>query len=432
MVNWAAPEKMTSELTTAGTGPRTGAAAAPYTTPKMLTAAATGTAADQTPARREVVEGAAGMPALYGHAMAMGRRGTSPGTGASHRRSRCERSAAAASGTLLWLLWLAAARPSFWPQRARPAAWSNRQTGAIVIEAVGFPSEGATLRGLLFRPPHVPRPPVVIMAHGTSATIGMVADAYAEAFRESGLAVLLYDHRNLGASGGEPRQEINPWIQCRGYLHALDFVQELDGVDRDRIGLWGDSYSGGEVIVVGAADDRVTAIVAQVPVCGREPPALDPAREHLDAIRTTLLGGDVAGGPDDRVGPLPVVSADQLGTPSLLEPIQAFRWFIEHGGRHGSGWVNRVTRVVPATPVPYSPVLCAPFVTAPTLMMVAPEDEMIHADRDVARLAYELMPAPKQWHDIAGGHFGLLYRPSLLFDEATSVQTAFLHRWLSP
>lgn len=81
--------------------------------------------------------------------------------------------------------------------------------------------------------------------------------------------------------------------------------------------------------------------------------------------------------------------------------------------------------------MPYSPVLCAPFVVAPTLMMVAPNDEMIHADYEVSRLVYELMPEPKQWQDITGGHFGLLYHPSPLFDEASRAQTAFLERWLA-
>ena len=41
------------------------------------------------------------------------------------------------------------------------------------------------------------RLPIVIMAHGTSATVHMVADRYAEAFSRTGMAVLLYDHRNL-------------------------------------------------------------------------------------------------------------------------------------------------------------------------------------------------------------------------------------------
>src|SRR3989304_922836 len=117
-----------------------------------------------------------------------------------------------------------------------------------MIKEVEFPSEGATLRGLLFLPEsQTNRSPVVIMAHGTSATVFMVADRYAEVFCRAGLGVLLYDHRNFGRSEGEPRQEINPWIQCRGYLDAVKFAETLDGVDPERIALWGDSYTGGQV-----------------------------------------------------------------------------------------------------------------------------------------------------------------------------------------
>jgi pimeloyl-ACP methyl ester carboxylesterase len=301
-----------------------------------------------------------------------------------------------------------------------------------MIEHVEFPSENATLRGLLYRPESFAgeEPPVVVMAHGTSATIRMVADRYAEAFCRAGLAVLLYDHRNFGRSDGEPRQEINPWMQCRGYRDAMSFAETLGGVDPQRIALWGDSYSGGEVIVVGAIDERTKAIVAQVPVFGAELPTVEPSRETLDRIRFTLQQGDVRGSDETTEGPMPVVSSDQAGTPSLLKPIQAFRWFIDYGGRAGSRWVNAVTRVLPATPVPFQPALAAPFVTAPTLLMVAPDDEMMHADYAVARAAYESMPGPKQWYDIAGGHFGLLYWPSELFDEASRVQAEFLQRWL--
>jgi pimeloyl-ACP methyl ester carboxylesterase len=300
-----------------------------------------------------------------------------------------------------------------------------------MIKEVAFPSEGAMLRGLLFLPEsQSKRPPLVIMAHGTSATVTMVADKYAEAFSRAGLAVLLYDHRNFGRSEGEPRQEINPWIQCRGYRDALNFAERLDSIDPERIALWWDSYTGGQVIVVGAIEPRVKVIVAQVPVFGAEPSAVEPNTANFDLIKEALSRGDVGGSPETTVGPMPVVSSDQVGTPSLLKPIQAFRWFIDYGGRAGTRWDNRVTRVLPATPVPFHPTLCAPFVKAPTLLMVAPEDEMMHANYAVAKQAYELIPGPKQWYDIAGGHFGLLYFPSDLFDEASRVQTEFLKKWL--
>jgi dienelactone hydrolase len=64
-----------------------------------------------------------------------------------------------------------------------------------MIEAVEFPSEGALLRGRFYRPERPAPFPVVIMTHGTTATITMALDHYAEVFCHSGLAVLLYDHR---------------------------------------------------------------------------------------------------------------------------------------------------------------------------------------------------------------------------------------------
>ncbi len=86
---------------------------------------------------------------------------------------------------------------------------------------VTFSSEGADLRGWLYVPDSGPPWPLVVMAHGFSATRHMIADKYAEVFHAAGLAVLLYDHRGFGDSGGEPRLQINPWIQARGYRDAI-------------------------------------------------------------------------------------------------------------------------------------------------------------------------------------------------------------------
>lgn len=98
------------------------------------------------------------------------------------------------------------------------------------FETVEFPSQGAKLRGRLYRPSGTGLVPVVVMAHGTSATITMTAERYAEVFQAAGLAVLLYDHRNFGASGGEPRHEINPWIQARGFSDAITFLESVPGI----------------------------------------------------------------------------------------------------------------------------------------------------------------------------------------------------------
>ena len=49
----------------------------------------------------------------------------------------------------------------------------------------------------------------------------------------------------------------------------------------------------------------------------------------------------------------------------------------------------------------------------------------------VARIAYDLVPEPKEWMEIEGGHFGLLYYPSKLFDKASSAQCRFLRAHLA-
>ena len=76
------------------------------------------------------------------------------------------------------------------------------------------------------------------------------------------------------------------------------------------------------------------------------------------------------------------------------------------------------------------PFLCAPFVQAKVLLMVAPEDEMVHANCQVTRQAFDMMPTAKKWYDIADGHFGLLYHPGPRFDEASGVQAEYLRAQL--
>jgi uncharacterized protein len=202
-----------------------------------------------------------------------------------------------------------------------------------MFETVTFDSDGAQLRGRWYRPNACRSLPVVVMTHGFSATITMTADRYADVFCEAGLGVLLYDHRNLGASDGEPRYQINPWLQARGYRDAITHVTTMPGVDADRIALWGDSLSAAVALVVAGIDSRVAAVVAQVPATGRETAPADPTGELYDALRHTMLHGDISGGPQDTVGPLPVVSADQIHAPSLLQPISGAGAAVREGAR---------------------------------------------------------------------------------------------------
>ena len=298
-----------------------------------------------------------------------------------------------------------------------------------MFERVEFPSEGAMLRGRLYLPAERRRSACVVMAHGTSATITMAADDYARAFHAGGLGVLLYDHRNFGASDGEPRHEINPWIQARGYRDALAFLMNDARIDPTRVAIWGDSYAGMIALVSGAVVDDVAAIVAQIPACGERLSSAPGGGANADDLRRMFETGDPYANAT-QIGPLPVVSADQINAPSLLKPIQAFRWFMEYGGRHGSGWENRVTRVTPKGPCAFDAYQAAPLVRAPTLMMVGRDDEMVHCAREAQQAVFDRLLAPKTFAEIEGGHFGLLWAPGAIFERAARVQIDFLRAHL--
>ena len=291
---------------------------------------------------------------------------------------------------------------------------------------VTFGSEGAELSGWFYAPPADPPWPLVVMAHGFSATRHMVADRYAEALHAAGLAVLLYDHRGFGQSGGAPRLQVNSWLQARGYRDAITYGRAADGVDPRRIALWGDSFSGGVALAVAAIDGHVAALAVQVPAIGAELPPADPDGALYRAFARTICSGSIDPSGEEIQGPMPVVSDDQVRRPSALHPLTAYRWFIEYGGRLGAGWVNDITRARPTTPVPWHPGLCARHVSCPALFVVALQDEMPGATPAVSRAVYEQLAGPKEWLDVDGGHFGLLYFPSPEFERASSAQARFL------
>jgi uncharacterized protein len=108
--------------------------------------------------------------------------------------------------------------------------------------------------------------PCVVMAPGFAGTRDTIAlmDT-ARGLAAAGLAVVLFDYRGFGESGGSPRQLVSTSRQRRDYRAAIAAARQLPGVDPERIVLWGISYSGGHVVRVAAEDGHVAAVVALTP-----------------------------------------------------------------------------------------------------------------------------------------------------------------------
>ena len=106
----------------------------------------------------------------------------------------------------------------------------------------------------------------VVMAHGFSLTRHDGLPPYAERLTAAGAAVLVFDHRHLGDSGGQPRQRFRTGTQREDWRNAVSFARALPDVDAERIVLWGFSFSGGHAVETALADARIAATIALCPM----------------------------------------------------------------------------------------------------------------------------------------------------------------------
>jgi hypothetical protein len=121
------------------------------------------------------------------------------------------------------------------------------------------------LRGWLKLPDGPGPHPLVIMAHGFGGLKEWMIPEAADAFVAAGLAALAFDYRNFGDSDGMPRDEVDHVGQIADWQAAISFGATLPEIDPERIGLWGTSLGGRNVLIVGGLERRVRCVVAQVP-----------------------------------------------------------------------------------------------------------------------------------------------------------------------
>ena len=86
------------------------------------------------------------------------------------------------------------------------------------------------------------------------------------AFAAAGLAVLVFDYRHFGASGGEPRQLVDVGKQREDYHAAVRCARTLRGSIRSGSRCGGLPSAADTCIAVAAEDPRIAAVVAQVPL----------------------------------------------------------------------------------------------------------------------------------------------------------------------
>ena len=295
---------------------------------------------------------------------------------------------------------------------------------ALTRTEIRFRSGETECAGVLIRPGTTGAVPCVVLAHGFGALKEGGPVRVAERIAAEGFAGLAFDYRYFGESGGEPRQLLSARRQLEDWRAAIEHARTLDGVDADRIALWGSSYSGGHVMTLAAADSSIGAVIAQTP--------------HVDGFRTLLGLGlmdnlrlsyaalrDLAAAALERepqriaiVGP--PGSTGAMTTPDA-EPGYAAMY------DPGFEWRNEFTPREMATLPLYSPSRRAADIRCPLLVQVASADAI--APPGPAMEAARRAPRGELITYAGIGHFDIYRGESL--ERALQAQVDFLQRHLT-
>jgi dienelactone hydrolase len=136
----------------------------------------------------------------------------------------------------------------------------------ILIVKISFESHDATCHGLLYLPGEKESAaPCIVMATGFSATMDWILPDFAKKFAEKGFAVLTFDYRHFGESEGKPRQVIDIKKQRADLKNAIAFARNYEGIDKNKIALWGTSLGGSHVIEIASNDPGIFAVIGNMP-----------------------------------------------------------------------------------------------------------------------------------------------------------------------
>jgi pimeloyl-ACP methyl ester carboxylesterase len=285
---------------------------------------------------------------------------------------------------------------------------------------VTFQSGGERCAAWLYRPAGASA--CVVLAHGWTGVREQRLDAYAERFAAAGLAALVFDYRHFGASEGQPRSLLDISCQHADWRAAIAYARAVQGIDPERVALWGSSFSGGHVIEIAARDPRIAAVVAQVPFVDGLANLARLGRMH--ALRLTVQGlrdqlGALAGRP-----PHMVASVGPPGSLAMMNSPDAQPGFLALNPA-GLSWPNEAAARVTLRVATYRPIKKVARVRCPILFAVADDD--VVTPPDLAVKAAARAPRAELRH-YPGGHFDPYVGE--LFERVVTDQTEFLQRSL--
>jgi pimeloyl-ACP methyl ester carboxylesterase len=294
-----------------------------------------------------------------------------------------------------------------------------RGTG-MTREDIWFNSGSDRISAWLYRPATDNDTPLLVMAHGLGAVRTMRLDAYAKRFSAAGYACLVFDYRNFGDSEGQPRQLVDIGMQLQDWTAAVAYARTLSGIDKDRIGLWGTSFSGGHVIATAARLPGIAAVISQGPFTDSIA-SLRTLSPLTSARITALAVRDLIGA---RLGrpPVMVPTIGKPGEVALLSSPDAYPGYLKLLP-DGVPVRNEVAARIGITLTPYRPGRLAAKVTCPILFCVSEPDSVAPSGPTLRYAATAPRGEVKLYPE---GHFELYVDDA--FERAVADQLEFLDK----
>lgn len=221
---------------------------------------------------------------------------------------------------------------------------------------------GVECAAMLYRPAGAEdsRPCVVMGAGGTLTQSDGIPE-YAERFAAAGIAALTFDYRNWGDSDGEPRRLASVPRQLEDWRAAVELARGLPGIDPERIAIWGMSLGGGHALSTAAADPRIAAVIALVPMADGLAFSLS-TRVLRFTLRATM------GRVRRRFVTLPAAG------PAGAFPADSLASFERLAGPNG--WRNEIVTDLDYPMPLYRPYRCAARIDAPVLVQLGAHDRL--------------------------------------------------------
>jgi pimeloyl-ACP methyl ester carboxylesterase len=240
---------------------------------------------------------------------------------------------------------------------------------------------------------------------------------------------LAFDYRHFGISDGHPRDVLSIEKELEDWSSALRFARSLEEVDKERVAVWGTSFSGGHVVELAVRDGGIAAAVSQVPMMSgglSVATTLQYRRPSQNAILVGLALQDLINRRSPDYSPIYLKVADYpFGDLSMLPQPGCYEGYLAAAP---PGWKNRVAAGIGAEMGFYNPGNKLDKLNCPILIQIGTRDNVTPPDATRAAAERAGSLATVKEYDV--GHFG--FYSGTAFEVCVSDQIEFLTEKLTP